>query len=74
MFLDARQSDDEQIRRAVLHTYNIADDDWNLKSTPDDFEKLRGNYCVRREFSSYHVKGASAEAGKVLAALGFIID
>lgn len=74
VLLDARQSAADQIRRAVLHTYNIADDDWKLKSYPDDFEKLRGNYCIRREFSSYRVKGATPEAAKVLSALGFIVE
>jgi erythronate-4-phosphate dehydrogenase len=74
IFLDERMSDAEQIRRAVLHTYNIADDDWKLKSFTEQFEKLRGNYPIRREFTSYTVKGASAEAGKVLAALGFKVD
>jgi erythronate-4-phosphate dehydrogenase len=74
VLIDNRQSTDEQIRRAVLHTYNIADDDWRLKSFPGDFEKLRGNYCIRREFTSYRVEGANEEAAKVLAALGFIIN
>ena len=74
ILLDERMSDSEQIRRAVLHTYNIADDDWKLKSFTEQFEKLRGNYPIRREFTSYTVKGASSEAGKVLSALGFKVD
>ena len=74
ILLDERMSDAEQIRRAVLHTYNIADDDWKLKSSPEQFEKLRGSYPVRREFTSYQVKGASSEAAKVLSALGFKVD
>ncbi len=72
--LDGRQSAAFQIRKAVLHAYDIADDDWSLKTSPENFEKLRGAYAVRREFPCFHVRGASAEARKVLASLGFSVD
>ena len=71
IYLDDRQPDEDQIRKAVLHTYNIADDDWRLKSAPENFEKLRGNYPIRREFPSYRVSGGSDAARRVLADLGF---
>ena len=73
IMLDDKQPAADQIRKAVLHTYNIADDDWRLKSSPEQFEKLRGNYFIRREFSSYHIAGGNADARKTLSELGFLI-
>lgn len=46
----------EIIREAVNHTYNINEDDTSLRFSPADFEKQRGNYRTRREFSAYKVK------------------
>ncbi|MBQ9502008.1 MAG: 4-phosphoerythronate dehydrogenase, partial [Lentisphaeria bacterium] len=45
--LDARQSAAFQVRKAVLQAYDIADDDWSLKTSPGNFEKLRDGYPVR---------------------------
>ena len=72
--LDGRQSAAFQVRRAVLHAYDIADDDWCLKTSPEKFERLRGGYPVRREFSFFRVIGAIPEAQKTLSALGFSAD
>ena len=43
------------IRETVVHTYDISDDDSNLRRSPSDFEKQRGDYRLRREFSAYTV-------------------
>ena len=64
----------EQVRRAVLHAYDISCDDRRLRSAPQDFEKLRGNYPIRREFPFFRVRGGSPEARKVLTSLGFSTD
>ena len=74
ILLDEKQPEPDQIRKAVLHTYNVSDDDWKLKSFPEQFEKLRGNYFIRREFPAYSIRGGSAGARQVLADLGFILD
>ena len=49
------KSDEEIIMEAVFHSYDISADDINLRSSPADFERLRGDYPLRREFSSYRV-------------------
>jgi len=39
----------------ISHTYTIVQDDDNLKTNPRQFEQLRGNYPLRREFPAYTV-------------------
>ncbi len=67
------KSDEEIIRKAVFHTYNIVEDDIKLRFDPSHFEKLRENYPVRREFTSYTVtlKEGSPDIEKKLKELGF---
>ncbi len=67
------KTDEDVIREAVSHTYNIDDDDIRLRFSPADFEKQRGDYPLRREFSSYTVKviSGSYEVRKKLEQLGF---
>ena len=68
---------EELVIEAVIHTYNIDEDSARLRRSPSDFEKLRGDYPLRREFSSYSVKliNGSEEFQKVLKAIGFnIVD
>ena len=57
----------------VSSSYNIADDTARLKSTPAEFEKLRGNYPLRREFTTFTVTGKDAAALDILQKLGFKI-
>ena len=59
-----------EIRRAVNHAYDIAEDDRALRAATGNFEKLRGTYRNRREFFAFHVNG-SPEA-ETLARLGFL--
>jgi erythronate-4-phosphate dehydrogenase len=67
------KSDEDIIREAVISTYNIMVDDNRLRSSPCDFEKLRGNYPLRREFTSYSVLliGGNSRVQKMLETLGF---
>lgn len=67
------KGNEEIIRRSVLHTYNIVEDDVKLRFDPSLFEKLRGTYPVRREFPAYTVKlrGCPSEAVTQLEELGF---
>ncbi|HLN55413.1 MAG TPA: 4-phosphoerythronate dehydrogenase PdxB [Bacteroidales bacterium] len=65
----------EVIREAVTRTYNIDQDDIRLRLSPGDFERQRGDYPLRREFTSYRVKlknGNNQVTGK-LKELGFKI-
>jgi len=61
------------IREAVFHTYNIDEDNINLRFAPADFEKQRGDYRIRREFNAFTVKlnGGTKNTRKMLERLGF---
>ena len=67
------KSEEEILNEAVMHTYNIDEDDTRLRHSPSDFEKLRGNYPLRREFTSYTVdlKGATEEVKHIFKSIGF---
>ena len=47
----AGKTEEDVLREAVFHTYNIIEDDVKLRHSPADFEKQRGNYPLRREFT-----------------------
>ena len=67
------KSDEDIIREAVFQTYNIAGDDIKLRFSPSDFEKQRGDYPLRREFTSYRInlKGGTKKVQKMLEVLEF---
>ena len=60
--------EEEDISKAVLHSYNILQDDAGLRSNPALFEELRGNYPLRREYGAYKIEGGYSER---LSKLGF---
>jgi erythronate-4-phosphate dehydrogenase len=75
--INAKSKDQEDvIREAVFHTYNIMEDDTKLRFSPSDFEKQRGSYPVRREFPSFSVNmvGSTKKVRKMLEDLGFRIS
>ena len=63
----------EVLTEAVLHTYDISADSDALRADLSAFEKLRGDYAVRREFTSFTVRlhGGSPEMADRLVRLGF---
>ena len=69
------KSDEEIIREAVFHSYDIDTDNTKLRQSPSDFEKIRGDYPLRREFTSYSVdlKNGSESVKKLMSKLGFRI-
>jgi erythronate-4-phosphate dehydrogenase len=70
------KSEEEIIEEAVLFTYDIREDDKRLRENPEDFEKLRGDYPVRREFPVFTVQheNTSKETLEKLKKLGFKIE
>ena len=66
---------EDVVRQAFLHTYNIMEDDSKLRASPSGFEKLRGDYPLRREFSSYNIMlvNVSEEVKADLEMAGFRI-
>lgn len=67
------KTDEDVMREAVLHTYNIEDDSLRLKHSPSTFENQRGDYPMRREFHAYTVilKGGTRNTRMMLKNLGF---
>jgi erythronate-4-phosphate dehydrogenase len=76
ILIEGKAKTNEQIiREAVFHTYDISEDDKRLRLAPFEFEKQRGDYPMRREFTSYSVnlKGGSLQVRKIIEDLGFKI-
>ncbi len=72
--IDGRgKSELKVLSEAVKATYQIQKDDERLRKAPGDFEKLRANYPLRREFPAYSVrlKNANNEISLNLQRLGF---
>ncbi len=72
--IDCKDRQEEDIvREAVLRTYEINEDSSKLRLTPSDFEKLRGDYRIRREFPAYTVElaGGTEKIREILRQLGF---
>lgn len=61
------------LSEAVLHTYDVLEDDARLREHPELFEKLRGDYPVRREFTAFSVRleGGTPEEAEILTKIGF---
>ncbi len=67
---------DEAVLPFCIHqTYQVAIDDAALRSNLNDFEKLRGDYPVRREFGSFTVEKSFTDENlaKRLEQIGFNI-
>jgi erythronate-4-phosphate dehydrogenase len=67
------KTDEDIIREAVFHTYNLDEDNIKLRFAPTDFEKQRSDYRLRREFTAYTVKlnGGTKHTRKMLEQMGF---
>ncbi|MDP2058327.1 MAG: 4-phosphoerythronate dehydrogenase PdxB, partial [Flavobacteriaceae bacterium] len=74
--LDGAGLNEQQIvSKAVLHTYDIRNDDQYFRKNPAQFEQLRGDYPTRREFPAFTIvaKNISEENWDILKKLGFNI-
>jgi erythronate-4-phosphate dehydrogenase len=72
----SNKSDSDIIREAVAHTYDISEDDNNLRRSPSYFEKQRGSYRLRREFPAFTVKliDGTEKVRETLSELAFRIE
>ena len=68
-------SEQQIISTALLHTYDIRNDDADFRKDPSKFEQLRGDYPTRREFPAFTIvpKNIGAETLEVLREIGFKI-
>ena len=67
----------EVLADAILHTYDIKNDDAALRTDVASFEKQRSHYPVRREFPAFSVKTLNDDTGRstvFLREAGFYID
>lgn len=67
----------EVLADAILHTYDIKNDDAALRADVASFEKQRSHYPVRREFPAFSVKTLNDDTGRstvFLREAGFYID
>lgn len=64
------------ISKAILHTYDIRNDDIAFRKNPENFEQLRGDYPVRREFPAFTIVpiNIAEETLVILKKLGFLIN
>ena len=72
----AGKSFQEVLCEAILHSYDIREDDAVLRRNPALFERQRGDYPVRREFQAFTVKlqGGTPEERSALNKLGFLSE
>jgi len=64
------------VAKAILSSYDVLSDDARLRDAPERFEKLRGDYPLRREFPAYSTVCGPAVSSAVreqLKALGFCV-
>jgi erythronate-4-phosphate dehydrogenase len=75
--IDGRNKTEQQIfSEAILATYDIRKDDRALRKSVSSFEKLRGDYPVRREFPVFEIKAANMDQATIekLRAIGFKVS
>ncbi len=72
----AGKSLQDVLTEAVLHTYDVSQDSDALRGALDQFERLRGDYPVRREFPAFTVslKDGTPEMAERLKAIGFKVE
>ena len=73
--LDGKGLSEQQIiAKAILHTYDIRNDDTAFRNNVAHFEQLRGDYPTRREFPAFTVKTKNVNEKTIekLKQLGFI--
>jgi erythronate-4-phosphate dehydrogenase len=61
---------------AILSTYRIGDDDERLRASVETFEKQRGTYPLRREFTAYTVRLKNEHSGirQLMMKMGFRVE
>jgi len=73
----AGKTPQEVLADAILHTYDIKNDDAALRADVASFEKQRSHYPVRREFPAFCVRTLNDDTGRstvFLREAGFYID
>ncbi|MDR2385696.1 MAG: 4-phosphoerythronate dehydrogenase [Tannerella sp.] len=77
ILLNGKNKPAEQIYyEAITHAYPIREDSNRLKTAPEKFEELRGNYWTRREFKNFSIRPQNVDNNilRSLEKTGFNID
>ena len=71
----AGRTNSEVLAEAILHTYEVQGDSDLLRDDIGAFEKLRGDYRIRREFRAFSIKlkGGTEEQKRLLSEIEFNI-
>ena len=66
----------EVLTEAILHTYDVTEDSERLRADLSLFERLRGDYPVRREFPAFtlHLQDSTPEMAGRLTEIGFNVE
>lgn len=69
-------TEEQILGKAILSTYDIRHDDAALRANTKDFEKLRGDYPVRREFPVFTIEAENVNKSTLdkLKQIGFQIE
>jgi erythronate-4-phosphate dehydrogenase len=69
-------SEQQIISKAILHTYDIRNDDADFRKNPAFFEQLRGDYPTRREFPAFTIVPKNIGEGtlEILQNIGFSLQ
>ena len=72
----AGKSLQEVLTEAILHTYDVSEDSERLRADLSLFEKLRGDYPVRREFPAFtlRLQDGTPEMADRLSEIGFNVE
>ncbi len=65
------KSSKDKLASALLYAYNPLTDSKFLKDSPEQFETLRSNYVLRREYKAFRLLNLPDKEGDLLRAFGF---
>lgn len=72
----AGKTQQDVLAEAILYTYDVQKDTDALRATPELFEKLRGDYQVRREPTAFtlNLKNGTPQEAEILRKIGFKLN
>lgn len=65
------KSKEDIFREVSLFSYNIMDDSYKLKLSPETFEEQRGSYPIRREPHALRLKISQSSCNELFSELGY---
>lgn len=63
----------DKLATALLYAYDPLTDSRPLKEAPEQFESLRSNYVLRREYRAFKLLNLPDKEGDILRAFGFLL-